>query len=130
MPLTTLTLWAILLIAQNFAFTFVSRARNSASLGRHVTAALMSNGVWFLSQLILVNEVMAAIKGERGIALAVSYGVMYTLFTVFGSVAAHYFSLRTERGASAVGANARYKQITTEEWNTLTTRVYGKSNIC
>ena len=41
-------LWAVNLLAQNFCFTFVSRARNSGSLKRHVVAAIASNGVWML----------------------------------------------------------------------------------
>ena len=37
--------WALLLILQNMAFTWVSRARNSGSLGYHAIASICSNGV-------------------------------------------------------------------------------------
>jgi hypothetical protein len=51
--MNTWIIWAGVLLAQNFSFTFVSRARNSGSLKRHVIAALASNGVWFWGQGIV-----------------------------------------------------------------------------
>lgn len=109
--------WAFILVAQNMAFTFVSRARNSASLVRHILAAILSNGVWFVSQLILVSQLLDILTGKYGFWPAVGTGVFYTVFTITGSVLAHKLSLITERGRSAVGANDKYAQITKEDWN-------------
>jgi hypothetical protein len=42
-----LILWFLLLVLQNAAFTWVSRARNSGSIGYHAIAAVFSNGIPF-----------------------------------------------------------------------------------
>ena len=109
-------LWAVLLISQNFAFTYVSRARNSASLSRHIKAALFSNGIWFVSQFILFGTLLELVTGKHGWGMAVFTGLYYTIFTITGSVLAHHFSLKTEKGKSAVGASAQYAQIPIEDW--------------
>lgn len=109
-------IWALFLIAQNVSFTFVSRARNSASLARHMKAAAISNLVWFGSQVILLTDVLPMLKGEQGLLRAIGAGVFYTVFTMGGSAAAHWYALRTEKGKAAVGANKKYAQITVEEW--------------
>ena len=109
-------LWAFVLILQNFAFTFVSRARNSGSLKRHVVAAFASNGVWFASQLIILGNMLDIITGKRGALLAVLTGLYYTAFTLSGSLLAHWYSLKSEKGAGAVGASKKYHQVTAEEW--------------
>lgn len=97
-------IWAPILLAQNFSFTFVSRARNSGSLKRHLVAALASNGIWFASQILIFTALFQAITGKLGLKLAVLAGAYYTVFTVSGSLLAHYWSLRTEKGLSRVGA--------------------------
>jgi len=53
-----LLLWFLLLVIQNAAFTWVSRARNSGSYGYHAIAAVFSNGIWFVSQFILIGMVV------------------------------------------------------------------------
>lgn len=115
-PIASWVFWAWVLVAQNFAFTFVSRARNSASLSRHAKAAIFSNGVWFASQLIILSKLFGYLKGDYGIGMAIFTGVFYTAFTMAGSLIAHYFSLKSEEGKAAVGANMRYAQISVEEW--------------
>ena len=127
MSITTWAAWAIILVMQNFAFTFVSRARNSGSLSRHVVAAIASNGVWFLSQIIIFSQMMKILTGEYGVLMALFTGLFYMAFTIVGSIAAHYFSLKTEKGKGAVGANSKYAQITKEEWDNLVDRVYEPS---
>lgn len=109
-------LWAVLLVAQNFAFTFVSRARNSASLTRHVVAALFSNGVWFASQVVVFGQMYKILSGAYGVGQAIGVGAFYTICTIVGSVSAHKFCLATEKGKSAVGAHVQYAQIKKEEW--------------
>lgn len=110
-------LWAFLLIAQNFAFTFVSRARNSGSIGRHAFASVFSNGIWFASQMVIFQKMFSLMTGNGGWKLGVFTAAFYTIFTMTGSLLAHYHALRSEKGKSAVGANKKYAQITLEDWN-------------
>lgn len=97
-------LWAPILMIQNFAFTFVSRARNSGSLRRHMIASMFSNGVWFVSQMIIFSVLYQAMTGKLGWKMAVFSAVYYTTFTMTGSLLAHYWGLRTEKGIARVGA--------------------------
>lgn len=108
--------WGFVLILQNFAFTFVSRARNSGSLGRHAIAGVFSNGVWFVSQTFIFSRMFAMMTGKYGTWAAIGTGVYYTGFTLLGSILAHHFALKTEKGKAAVGSNKKYAQITVEEW--------------
>jgi hypothetical protein len=109
-------IWALNLLCQNFAFTLVSRARSSGSLKRHVVAAIFSNGIWILQLQILFGGFMDYLTGKHGRLAQVGVGVYYTFFTVIGSVLAHHWALRTEKGKSAVGASRHYAQITNAEW--------------
>lgn len=118
-------LWAPILLAQNFAFTFVSRARNSGSLKRHLVAGIFSNGVWFVSQLFIFSKMFKMMTGAYGVWMAIFTGLFYTLFTLTGSITAHYYSLQSEKGKTAVGANKKYAQIPVEEWNNVKTAVLG-----
>jgi hypothetical protein len=110
-------LWALLLIAQNFAFTFVSRARNSGSIARHAFASVFSNGIWFASQMVIFQKLFKLMTGGYGWKLGVFTAAFYTVFTMTGSLLAHYHALRSEKGKAAVGANKKYAQITVEDWN-------------
>ena len=119
LPLTFWVKWALLLIAQNFSFTFVSRARNSGSLRRHMTASIFSNGIWFASQVFTTTTLIAIISGHFGVAMALLTAVFYTVTTLVGSIAAHYLSLKGEKGKGAVGANSKYaQQIPRDDWET------------
>lgn len=109
-------IWACLLFAQNYSFTYVSRSRNSADVKRHMLAASLSNIVWFFNQLITVGKLLDLITGKHGWMLAAFTGIFYTVFTMLGSYISHKVCLRTERGKAAVGASAQYAQITKEEW--------------
>lgn len=119
MSLSMWAIWAVILFAQNFAFTFVSRARNSGSLKKHMVAALMSNGVWFASQFIIIGQIMHLMQGSQGLLPAIGTGLFYTVLTLAGSVTSHYYALRTEKGKGAVGANSKFHQVTVEEWDQL-----------
>ena len=100
----TYVTWGLLLIIQNAAFTWVSRARNSGSYGYHAIAALASNGVWFAAQFILIDNMVRIIR-EGSISEAFSIGVFYTACTVIGSVGMHYVSIHwLETGKRKVGA--------------------------
>jgi hypothetical protein len=108
--ISTFFIWAFVLILQNFAFTFVSRARNSGSIKRHMVAAVFSNGVWFLSQIIIFEQMYRVMKGTYGLGMAIFVGVYYTVFTMMGSLIAHYYALRNEKGKARIGA---YKDVAT-----------------
>lgn len=81
-----------MLIAQNFVFTLVSRARNSKSLAFHALASIPSNGVWVASQFILVGEAYK-ITQTQDIKKAILVGTFYTFFTMLGSISSHYVSM-------------------------------------
>ncbi len=98
--------WGILLILQNASFTLVSRARNSGSLGYHALAAVGSNGIWFLSQLILFDNMLTIIR-EANWSLGVLTALFYTMCTIIGSVGMHWLAIKKiETGARRVGATA------------------------
>ncbi len=117
--ITNYAMWGAILLLQNFSFTMVSRARNSASLARHIKASLMSNGVWMASMMFMVGPMLDNLQGKNGILVQALTGVFYTVITVTGSVLAHKYSLATEKGKGAVGANDKYVQITKEEYTTI-----------
>jgi len=89
----TWVVWGLLLVVQNAAFTLVSRARNSSSLTYHAWAAVFSNGVWFVSQVILVDNIFRVLKDGDWWA-AVQVGVFYTVCTMVGSLLMHWFAMR------------------------------------
>jgi hypothetical protein len=89
-------LWFLLLVVQNAAFTLVSRARNSDSLLYHAKAAVLSNGVWYASQLILFASMYEAMKTGSYLDMAIT-GVVYTAGTMTGSLAMHAYALKYER---------------------------------
>lgn len=97
-----LFLWFLLLVIQNAAFTWVSRARNSGSYGYHAVAAVFSNGVWFASQLILITTV---VKPGMPAGDFIKLGLVYIAGTVSGSLLMHWLSINyLEKGRRKVGA--------------------------
>lgn len=102
----TWLLWALLLLAQNASFTWVSRARNSASLGYHALASVCSNGIFIAGQFLIFDKFTEVRQSGDALLLA---GVIayYTVFTVIGSVGMHSFLMRhVEHGKLRVGAKA------------------------
>lgn len=96
-------LWAFVLILQNAAFTWVSRARNSGSVRYHAVASVCSNGVWMLSNMILISEALTA--GRSGVWSAAWLIVFYATFTTIGATLMHFVSMRyLETGKRRVGA--------------------------
>ena len=96
--------WALLLIIQNMAFTWVSRARNSGSLGYHAFASICSNGVWFASQFVLIDVMLRIIRNGSW-AEVIGIGAFYAACTVTGSVGMHWISISwLESGKRKVGA--------------------------
>lgn len=95
-------IWAIMLVFQNAAFTWVSRARNSGSIPYHALAAVFSNGIWFVSQLILIGVL---VRPGMAFREAVELGIIYVASTVLGSVLMHWVSMKyLEKGKRKVGA--------------------------
>ena len=96
--------WGILLVVQNAAFTMVSRARNSGSYSYHAIASLFSNGVWFISQFILIDQIVKIIRSGSWVD-AMLIGVMYSICTLVGSVGMHWITITyIEKGKRKVGA--------------------------
>lgn len=85
-------LWFFLLVAQNAAFTLVSRARNSESLAYHAWTSLLSNGVWFVSQLILVDFVVKILRSGSVQEFAFA-AVVYVAGTMTGAITMHWVAL-------------------------------------
>lgn len=87
-------LWTVALLGfiQNIAFTFVSRGRNSGSLGYHLGASIFSNGIYAALLFVSIDQVTQA-KSMPMLFLAV-----YTLATMSGSIFAHWLALRIEKG--------------------------------
>jgi uncharacterized membrane protein len=97
-------LWAIILVAQNASFTWVSRARNSGSVGYHAIAAVGSNGIWFASQVIVIQQIRDALQSHDSWRILFT-GVFYVICTVVGSVSMHKFLMtQVEKGKLKVGA--------------------------
>lgn len=85
-------LWGVLLILQNASFTLVSRARNSNSLWYHAWAGVGSNGIWFLSQLILVDNFLRLLK-TGSVTDGLLVAGFYTGCTLAGSLGMHWLAL-------------------------------------
>lgn len=100
----SLTFWFFLLVVQNMSFTWVSRARNSGSYSYHAIAAVFSNGIWFASQFILIEnfvEILRESDWRRGIGL----GLVYIAGTVVGSVLMQWLAINyLEKGRRKVGS--------------------------
>lgn len=89
----TWALWAILLLAQNFSHGIVSRARNSNSVLYNCVASVFSNGVWFGSQFILIDNFIQVLKASDW-KMGVTLGLFYTTFTVIGSVSSQILAMK------------------------------------
>jgi hypothetical protein len=123
MNFTSWILWAVILFLQNISFTYVSRARSSGSLLRHLKASIFSNGIWIFSQIIMLGAMFDALTGKRGHVLQAESAAVYTVACVAGSIFAHWLAMKTEKGKNAVGFNKKYAQIPVEEWLAMTQAV-------
>lgn len=89
--MTSLWLWAPILMLQAGASTWASRARNRDSIPYHAFAAMVNHSVWFTSNSILVGSIIVMAR-EGGSLLLL--GGFYTTFCVIGSITAHYLERR------------------------------------
>ena len=88
---------------QNMAFTWSSRSRGSGDPSYHRLAAACSNGVWFVTQLFILNTVMPSLLSGDWSKVAL-VGLVYIVATTEGSVFAMRLLLKTETGKRKVGA--------------------------
>lgn len=128
MHATSWLIWAVILFLQNISFTYVSRARSSGSLLRHLKASIFSNGIWIFSQIIMLGAMFDALTGKRGLALQLESAAVYTIACVAGSIFAHWLAMKTEKGKNAVGFNKKYAQIPVEEWEKVQSLISGFSD--
>lgn len=96
--------WGFLLLLQNAAFTWVSRARNSGSVAYNGIASVFSNGIWFIGQMFIVDVFLYA-KRTGDLSLILPSALFYTAFTTLGSMGSQYVLMHwIERGKRRVGA--------------------------
>ncbi len=88
---------------QNAAFTAVSRSRNSGDVAHHAKWSVASNGVWFVTQILIYSSVWRAIEtGSYGLIAAAA--VVYIASTTAGSCWMMAKMLQTETGKQMVGS--------------------------
>ena len=90
---------------QNMAFTWVSRSRNSGDPAYHRMAAICSNGIWFVANILIWKQVWNALESGDWMMLAIA-GVVYVIATTEGSVLMMKKLLKSEKGKRRVGAKA------------------------
>ena len=123
MHFTSWLVWAAILFAQNISFTYVSRARSSGSIFRHLKASIFSNGIWIFSQIIMLGLMFDNLTGKHGLATQLTAAAVYTVSCVSGSLFAHWLAMKTEKGKNAVGYNKKYAQIPVEEYAAVQARL-------
>jgi len=89
----TWIIWTLLLIIQNFAFTMVSRARNSKSIPYHAIASLFSNGVFFAAQFLMIDLIVQIIETKNWYLLTAG-GLVYIIATMTGSLTSHWVLMK------------------------------------
>lgn len=108
--------WSLINFCQNFSHTYVSRARNSGSLLRHLKAAIFSNGMYIAGLAVMFGKPFDYLSGKHGLGPQIFCCTFYSIFTIAGSIAAHHWAQKSEKGKTAVGASKLYAQIPVEEW--------------
>lgn len=98
-----LGLLACVAFVQNMAFTWVSRSRNGGDPSYHRYASWCSNGIWFLTTLLIWNSLWTALTNGDWWRIAAT-GIVYIIATTEGSVLMMRILLKTESGKRKVGA--------------------------
>jgi len=93
----------VVAFVQNMAFTWVSRSRNSGDPNYHRWAALCSNGVWFVTNILITMQVWQAVKTGNWWTIA-AVAAVYIVATTEGSVLMMKILLKKETGKRKVGA--------------------------
>ena len=100
--------WAITGLAavafvQNMAFTWSSRSRSSGDPNYHRYAAVWSNGIWFVCQVLIMKQIWISVQSGDWWAVVVA-GIVYTAATTEGSVLMMRILLKSEKGKKRVGS--------------------------
>ncbi len=102
--------WLIILagtcFAQNMAFTWTSRSRNSGDPNYHRWAAWCSNGIWLVCHLFVWRFIWEAFETEQLWRL-VPMAVVYVAATTEGSVLMMKILLKSEEGKRQVGSRGK-----------------------
>ena len=98
-----LALLAVVAFIQNMAFTWVSRSRNSGDPNYHRWAAIASNGIWFITTLLIWNQLWTALTTGDWLKILLT-GLVYVIATTEGSVLMMKILLKKETGKKQVGA--------------------------
>lgn len=101
--LLSMILLAVVAFIQNMAFTWSSRSRNSGDPSYHRYAAICSNGVWFITTLVIWNQLFSALTHGEWWKVALA-GCVYVIATTEGSVLMMKMLLKREVGKQKVGA--------------------------
>lgn len=83
--LTLLLLLFVVSFIQNMAFTFSSRSRNSGDANYHRWAAIGSNGIWFITQVLIFQSIWKEMMAGNYVIMILG-GIVYTIATSEGSV--------------------------------------------
>jgi small-conductance mechanosensitive channel len=113
LPLMLVLLFAVAFV-QNMAFTAVSRSRNSADVQYHRRCAWASNGVWFVTQILLYNTLWSALTKGTWWVVALT-GLVYVISTTEGSCLMMARMLKKETGKRQVGARAEGERVAREQ---------------
>ena len=73
--------------------------------------------------MIMLGPLFDYLQGKHGLGPQLHVALQYTFTTMAGSIAAHYWALRTEKGKSAVGASKLYAQIPVAQWEAVKTLI-------
>jgi hypothetical protein len=98
-----LVIFAVVAFIQNMAFTWSSRSRASGDPVYHRYASLASNGIWFVCQVLIMQQIWTSVQSGEWWAVAIA-GVIYTIATSEGSVFMMRWLIKTEKGKRRVGS--------------------------
>lgn len=93
----------VVAFVQNMAFTAVSRSRNGGDVGHHRRVAYVSNGVWFVTQVLIFGTLWQALTTGSYAKIAL-VGLVYIFATSEGSAYMMSKLLKSETGKRRVGA--------------------------
>jgi len=87
---------------QNIAFTWSSRSRNSGDPSWHRLAAYFSNGIWFLTNILIMKQIWQSLETGSYLILFIT-GIVYCIATSEGSTLMMKWMLKKETGKRKVG---------------------------
>lgn len=90
---------------QSATFTWSGRSRASGHVMWHWFAALFSNGTYFVTTVTIWKSIWDALTTSSWEIVFLT-GIIYVLFTSFGSAAMMAFMIKFEKGRMRVGHNS------------------------